>query len=542
VALSAWPALAQTPVNPAYTVTNLGGLGGTYSDAIGINNLGQVVGWSETANRATAHATLFSGTGSGNLDLGSLSNISNNTSIAYAINDSGQIVGKAYGPSGSFQATLFSGTGSNNLNLGSIGGGGGGAAFAINNSGQIAGFSSDQNISNRATLFNIAGSATQVGSYPTYPSLYVYAINNLGQMVGEGWTSSGMQRPVRIYAGGQADLGDLNTYPYVSGWALGINDSGQIVGRSGVSGGALHATLFSGTGSSNVDLGALGGPNYSSYAVSINNAGQIVGESSTGVENHGFIYSGGVMSDLNNLIPANTGVSKIQMGQFQMGRRINEFGQIAAVGQVAGQGMRALRMDPANPLTSISAGGAARNTKFVSGMNYNKFVPTINPSGLGTTVGLLGGIAGNGGAGALGLNRSVDVAFQAGDPAYTVSDILTLSGTEGDTFILQLSYDQSLADGLFGSESNARLGWLSDGEWVLATNGNSGGTSTFVAGPWNSSYGLGFHGVDISTNTVWAVINHNSSFAVVAVPEPVAAILFSLAGFVLMSRTGNNKR
>jgi hypothetical protein len=228
------------------------------------------------------------------------------------------------------------------------------------------------------------------------------------------------------------------------------------------------------------------------------------------------------MYNLNNLIPGGSGVNNIQIvsDTRQFGRHINDWGQIAANGSVTGQGSRALRLDPASPLTSTSGGGAARNTKFVAGMAYSQFTATINPNNLGTAVDLLGGTVGSGGPETYGLNRDVDIAFSPPNPLLPVSDAVTLTGTEGDTFTLQLSYDESAANSLLGGEANARLGWLNGANWVLAVDGNSGGTPNFVAGPWNASYALGSHGVDVATNTVWAVINHNSDFAVIRAGLP----------------------
>ncbi len=55
-----------------------------------------------------------------------------------------------------------------------------------------------------------------------------------------------------------------------------------------------------------------------------------------------------------------------------------------------------------------------------------------------------------------------------------------------------------------------------DGNWVNAVEKNSGGAKTFVAGPWKKGYALGTYGIDQRTKTVWAVINHNGTFAAVS--------------------------
>ena len=70
-------------------MTDLGTLGGDYSIAYGINDMGQVVGESTTDNGQT-HAFITGPDGVGMTDLGTLGG---DYSLAFGINDAGQVVG-----------------------------------------------------------------------------------------------------------------------------------------------------------------------------------------------------------------------------------------------------------------------------------------------------------------------------------------------------------------------------------------------------------------------------------------------------------------
>ena len=141
-------------------------------------------------------------------------------------------------------------------------------------------------------------------------------------------------------------------------------------------------------------------------------------------------------------------------------------------------------------------------------------------------------------AGGTGASVALDPAFawSARIAGVTYSDVLDLTNTHGTIQILQMAYDDSLLAG--GSEPDILLGWKSSGSWVNAIDGNigsSGGSSVTNASGSYASLGilstadyLGSWGRDTTTNTVWAVVNHNSEYAsIIVVPEPGA---FSLAG------------
>ena len=106
------------------------------------------------------------------------------------------------------------------------------------------------------------------------------------------------------------------------------------------------------------------------------------------------------------------------------------------------------------------------------------------------------------------------------------SDVLTLWGMNNaldgaapgmtDDFVLCMTLSTgSLSTGqiLLGKDAN--------GNWVNAVDLNTGGTKNFVLGAYSSGFALGTYGVDPSTDTAWAVVNHTGEFGV-AVPLPGA--------------------
>ena len=128
-------ASAASSCSPTYSLTDLGTLGGDYSQAYAINASGQVVGHAFPASGG-AHAFLYDGT-----TLRDLGTLGGNHSDAMAINAGGQVVGKAETPSGGPHAFLYDGTTMHDLNNLLDASGDGWTvveARAINDAGQIA--------------------------------------------------------------------------------------------------------------------------------------------------------------------------------------------------------------------------------------------------------------------------------------------------------------------------------------------------------------------------------------------------------------------
>ena len=127
----------------------MGTLGGTFSQAIAVNDSGQVVGDSSTpAGGMSFHA--FSWTASrGMVDLGTLGG----SSSAHAVSDSGQVVG--FFDLGGGAVHAFSWTASGGMvDLGTLGGTSS-SATAVNSVGQVVGSASTTTGQTHAVLWGV---------------------------------------------------------------------------------------------------------------------------------------------------------------------------------------------------------------------------------------------------------------------------------------------------------------------------------------------------------------------------------------------------
>lgn len=517
--LAGIPALrADTPLNPAYSIVDLGTLGGSYSYGRGINNAGQVTGSSYTPGNSILHAFLYS-----NGIMSDLGTLGGSWSFGVGLNDAGQLTGYS-NISGNTASHAFLYSNGVMTDLGTLGGPFS-YSFDINRDGQIAGYSSTNTAAIAFTYSN--GAMTNVGTLGGSHSIG-YAINDSGQIAGSSYTTGGSTQHAFLYADGT--MTDLGTLGGTHSYGYDINNTGQVTGYSYTTGTSIqHAFLYS--DGVMTDLGTLGGTNSIGYG--INDAGQITGVSHIAGDNrsHAFLYSGGVMHNLNDLVGTNPIATNITMNE--AGNPINDWGQITAYGTVGGQ-PHALLLNPVDPLTSTT--GDSRNTRFVEGMRYEQFTSTTRSGGFGTTVALLDGTVGSGGSvayaqGGYGRNRDVNVTFAGATPPPDLSsDVITLTGTFADTYVLSLSYDESVHG------DDVILGWRSGlNDWVTAFGGYTGLGITPVffdrAYDPDTDFVLGYHGVDAGTHTVWAVLNLEGDFAVFssAVPEPSCALLL-LAG------------
>jgi len=281
-----------------YTITDLGTLGGTVSSAIGMNNSGQVVGESLTGGDVPEegpiyHAFLYT-PGTVIQDLGTLPGGS--FSQAQGINDSGQVVGWSFlGGTSTTHAFLYT-PGTVMQDLGTLGGGYSNG-LDINNLGQVTGYSWTGGVTTYEHAF-IYSSGT--GMVDLNPLLGGYGsrgqgINNSGEVLGNysiiGTAGSTDTHPFLYTPGtGMQVLGTLpgGTYSH----AQGINNLGQVVGDSDTAGGASHAFLYS--NGKMIDLNTLIDPSSGwelEYCAGINDLGQITGNGSINGQYHAFLMT-----------------------------------------------------------------------------------------------------------------------------------------------------------------------------------------------------------------------------------------------------------
>ena len=276
--------VGNSHAGPAYTFTILSTSGGIASNASAINDAGQVVGYIRNSPYSLGFAALWS-------DGGYKVVGKPGEATAVGINNAGQVAGFTATFNGPTHAAIWNGATeidvSSNYNSSE--------AHAINNAGRVVGIGPDHAFlwdgATTIDLGTLGGNASSAD-----------AINDAGVIAGYSYLENGTAHAT-LWSGGS--ISDLGTLGGKNSGAKGINNAGQVVGWSFTSGNStIHATLWD--GASTIDLGTLGGAlGPSSVARDINNLGQAVGYSYTGDSNpaqHATLWNGTAIVDLNSFL------------------------------------------------------------------------------------------------------------------------------------------------------------------------------------------------------------------------------------------------
>jgi probable HAF family extracellular repeat protein len=342
-------------------------LGGSATVAYDINDAGQVVGLSYTAGDDAYHAFLWT-PGQGIQDLGTLGG---STSIASAINEAGQVVGESATASGR-RAFLWT-PGQGMQDLGTLGGVYS-VATDINDAGQVVGYTgwADRQVFKESAFIWAPGQGMQdIGSLGGVFTR-AEAINNAGQVVGESQTRRTYHAFLWTAGAGMQDLGVFPGPDGMATLAADINDAGRVVGSGNVDVWGLPEHAFLWTQAAGLqDLGTLPSGSSSSGATGINDVGQVVGGTAV-PDGRGFIWT--LASGLEDLYLA-AGMSATAA--------INNRGQV-----VGGNRVATLQFEAANraPLGVTGAGfyavpgSGTRNAHFTFAAKFLPGRPTV-PNG-----------------------------------------------------------------------------------------------------------------------------------------------------------------
>ncbi len=352
------------------------------ANATGLNNIGQISGGFYDTTPPLAHHSAFIWSLEGGTSVLPVTNSLPNA-YASALNDAGQVAGYFSGQFFGSTNVAFSWSASGGLVLlGSIGGNSV-QPLAMNSSGQIVGVAEDNSgYSIRRPFTWTASTGIKIlgGTSLFDPSGWALAVNGLGQLA--GYRSAGLNLQAYLWAtnGVPTALGFLPGD--TSSQANGINDPGTVVGQSWGGTNGTRAFLWNAqTGLSLIPVPPAfsNGSKTSVNVKSINNAGVAVGNAAApgNALPQAWAWAGGAMTNLNDLIPSNSGW--VLSDAFA----VNNSGQIAGSGYFLGQGQPFLLLPP-QPLTNVTV--VAIDPASLRFDTAGRFQFRINSTSVGTVV------------------------------------------------------------------------------------------------------------------------------------------------------------
>jgi probable HAF family extracellular repeat protein len=309
---NASPALATAP----YGMTDLYTLGGPTSRPIAINNAGQVIGNSDTANMST-HAFMWASAGG----LTDLYTLGGSNSVAVAINEAGQVTGSSSLANNIDYHAFVWKKGAGMTDLYTLGGRNS-VAVAINEAGQVIGRSLlANNIHYHAFVWREGAGMTDLTPVGAYSSDAV-AINEAGQVIGNFHAMDDGHIHAFVWKEG-AGMTRLTPDGAYASRAVAINNAGQVIVSASLvdNNGAGFAHAFMGDSAGMTDLKTLGGRN--SIPVAINDDTKVGNDG----DSHAFVWKDGAMTDLDTFSGRSTSRPVA----------INEAGQVTGYALVGGR-------------------------------------------------------------------------------------------------------------------------------------------------------------------------------------------------------------
>ena len=338
------PAQEQNQRPPNYVIADVGTLGGTFGEAIAVNNEGSVAGDAKLLGDAVKHAFLWR---KGRMK--DLETLGGPNSFASSLNERDEVAGYSDTSTPDPLGEDFCLFGTNLICLPFVWRdgamvplptlGGNGQAVAINSRGQVAGSAENETLDATCPsnfefrqIEPVLWEKGEIHKLPTVagdPDGSVHAINDNGEAVGNTLDCTGSSfHAVRWQHRKAIDLGTLDGLLLSP---LALNNRGQIVGfavSQDDSNFVLVAFLWQNGVATN--LGTLP-PDVFSLARGINDKGQVVGDScDADFSCRAFLWQDGTMTELNTLV-------RTPNAPFlENGNRINSRGQIAGKTTVQG--------------------------------------------------------------------------------------------------------------------------------------------------------------------------------------------------------------
>ena len=249
-----------------------------------------------------------------------------------------------------------------------------------------------------------------------------------------------------------------------------------------------------------------------------------------------------------------TGTTTLTQINSYIGGTTVSLGTLAVANGATGLGSGPVQVDGG---TLLISSGIVGNRVFLAGGNYDVAVANggalaglANASsdfahGISTAAALLAGTSSSD----MTLETGFLMSSAALNDLIRESDIYSLDGTGNVPFVLQLSVAQLTGDSFLASFDSGT------NEWINAVAANTGNTASGNQLDYNGSFAsfqatygtnlasyMGAYGIDTSTGSAWAVVDHTGSFTLVPVPEPGAATIAAPLGLGLLVAWRRSRR